>query len=461
MRKALRSVISLCMASLLTFSLAACGSSQPGGSDTPSNGGNPTASPTESASPSAKEVKTLRLTMAASWYNKGWQAIESDIEAKAEQLGFKLDIDRVGDGDQGKQVLQARFATGDNPDLLGYNSLLAINNDFNVADKLMDMTGAAYAENYDADILASNFSIDGKLLGVPLGGSNIPAIFYNKKVFEDLGVSIPTNWNEFLAILDKAKAEGITPYFIAGKDTWTVQIFNIAGFQRDLKGKDVNEEIGKLYANTASILDYKLFADSFAKHKELLEKGYVQDTWLSDTYDLQQKAITEGTAAMTCNATWMMEEIQKKYPDQVDGIGAFSPVFDGDDPIGAWMPNAITGFSTSKNPEEVKAFLEYFGSLETQSLYFKEVPAMSIVKNIKVDGISPASQQILDEFQNSGRGQLLWQSAAPMGGEQVGMGDLPSFTMEALLSEKTPDEVLQGIRDYMEKDAKSKGLSGW
>lgn len=192
------------------------------------------------------------------------------------------------------------------------------------------------------------------------------------------------------------------------------------------------------------------------------DKGYIQKTWLSDTYDAQQKAIVEGTAAMTCNATWMMDEIQKKYPDQMDNVGGFSPVFDGNDPIGAWMPNALVGFNTTKNTDAVKDFLNYFGSLETQTIYFNAQPAISIVKGIKVSGIAKASQEILDQYQNSGNGMTLWQAASvPSSVTSVSKGDFTEYSMNILIGTKTPDEVMKDMRKAMEKDAKTKNVTGW
>lgn len=408
-----------------------------------------------------KEIPTLQITMYASWYGEGWQAIEEDVNANAENLGFRLDFDKIAEGDQGVQVLKTRAAAGDLPDLLAYHGVRSLEMELRASDKAMDLSDSNWLDNYDEAILKSNFGLNGKVISVPLGGINLPGIFYNKQVFSELGLEVPTNWTEFLAVCEKLKEAGKIPCYVAGKDTWTTQILAIAGWQRDYKDKDVNEEFVKLITNKKNIVDYKYAKDSFFKLQELKDNGYIQETWLSDTYDGQQEAIVTGKAGMTCNATWMMDEIAKKYPEQMDDVGGFAPVFDGEDPVGAWIPNAVFGFTTSKHPEAVKAFLDYFASTETQNKYFAAQAGIPIAKGITVDTLPLANQEIYEEFLLPGRGQTLWQSAMiPSDITDVGFGDFSVYTMDALLG-KNPDEILQDIRDFMEKDAKSKGAADW
>lgn len=450
MKKGLKIVLSILICTMLFSSLVGCGNQSNEKGDKVDKQDN------------KKEVKTLKITMHASWYGKGWQAVEKDINERTEELGYKLDFDKIAEGEQGTQILQTRAAAGDLPDILCTNGLQGIDSDLHCIDKVIDLTDQDWTKNYDDKILKSNYGYNEKILAMPLGGTNFPGIFYNKKVFSDLDIEIPTDWDEFLSACEKIKAAGKVPFYVAGKDSWTVQIFNIAGLQREYKGKDISKEYIDLMTNKTNIVDYDKLKDSYAKLKELKDKGYIQENWLSDNYEGQQKAIVDGTAGMTCNATWMMEEIQKSYPDKVDDVGGFSPVFDGDDPIGAWIPNAMLGFNTSKNIDEVKDFLNYFGSIETQTLYFNAQPAIPIAKGIEVKGLSGASQDIYNEFLNPDRGQTIWQSVPmPEGVEYVALGDFPEYSINVLLGERTPEETLQDIREFMEKDAKTKGVKGW
>ena len=47
-------------------------------------------------------------------------------------------------------------------------------------------------------------------------------IFYNKKIFADHGIAVPTTFAELTAAADKLKAAGVTPFTASGKTGWTI-----------------------------------------------------------------------------------------------------------------------------------------------------------------------------------------------------------------------------------------------
>ena len=51
---------------------------------------------------------------------------------------------------------------------------------------------------------------------------------YNKKVFIDLGITeIPSNLDEFVALMDKIKAAGIAPLAGSWAEPWSAQIVHM------------------------------------------------------------------------------------------------------------------------------------------------------------------------------------------------------------------------------------------
>lgn len=462
MKIGFKTVSAMSLVFALSLSIVGCGSSSSNSSSNNSSvaTSTPTSTPTAVSTEKPKEVVTLKLTMFADWYQKGWQAVEKDVNDNADKLGFKLDIDKIAGGAQGLQVLKTRAATGDMPDVLAYPGVDAVDKDLHIVDQLADLTSSDWTKNYEATFLKSvqyTYTGDGKLYGAPLGGVTIPGVFYNKKVFSDLGLSIPNTWTEYLNVCEKVKAAGKTPIFMAGKDAWTVQIFNIMGLQREFKGKDPIQGAKDLSENKVNITNLALFKDSYAKLKELKDKGYFQKNWLSDNYDSSQKALAEGSAAMVINATWMLDEITKKYPNNLNDIGAFTVPFDGDDVVGAWMPNGLFAFKESKNLEAAKEFINYFESVDTQNLYYSAQPGIPAMTGLKVEGIAPAAQDLYKLFTTPGRGQTIWQSA----GLKPDLGPFDSYSMYVLVNGKTPDQAVAEARKAMEKSAKSLGLAGW
>ena len=67
---------------------------------------------------------------------------------------------------------------------------------------------------------APSFSYDGHVYAMPMYKSYW-VIYYNKHVYEDLGLSVPTTWEQFLGNAQKIKDAGITPFFATQEAGWT------------------------------------------------------------------------------------------------------------------------------------------------------------------------------------------------------------------------------------------------
>jgi len=63
-------------------------------------------------------------------------------------------------------------------------------------------------------------SVNGKIVLLPTGQDVTNVIWYDKDVFAKYGLTPPTTWEELLAICDKLKAAGITPFSVGNKDLW-------------------------------------------------------------------------------------------------------------------------------------------------------------------------------------------------------------------------------------------------
>ena len=71
---------------------------------------------------------------------------------------------------------------------------------------------------------------DGKVYGVPFEAAMGGGIFYNTKIYEELGLSVPKTWDEFMANNEKIKAAGKVAVAQTYRDTWTSQLFVLADF---------------------------------------------------------------------------------------------------------------------------------------------------------------------------------------------------------------------------------------
>ena len=48
--------------------------------------------------------------------------------------------------------------------------------------------------------------------------ANAVGVIYNKAIFKELGLEVPTTWDEFIAVAEKVKESGQTPFYFTFKD---------------------------------------------------------------------------------------------------------------------------------------------------------------------------------------------------------------------------------------------------
>ncbi|WP_447037790.1 ABC transporter substrate-binding protein [Streptomyces sp. DSM 118878] len=65
-------------------------------------------------------------------------------------------------------------------------------------------------------------AVDGKQYGVYFKAANKSLVWYNTKVFENAGVSVPKTWDDFMKTAQMIYDSGVPPVSVAGADAWTL-----------------------------------------------------------------------------------------------------------------------------------------------------------------------------------------------------------------------------------------------
>ena len=94
---------------------------------------------------------------------------------------------------------------------------------------MVPITDEPFVENIVEDFLTT-VTAGEDIYGVPAGTGLGGGVLYNKTIYEDLGLSVPTSWEEFAANNDAILAEGIAPVGQTYSDTWTSQLFVLADY---------------------------------------------------------------------------------------------------------------------------------------------------------------------------------------------------------------------------------------
>lgn len=331
--------------------------------------------------------------------------IIEDVVAKTqlenEGLTFKLEgIDEIVNRDQ---KLKAEMAAGNPPNIFevfgGADLKLYVK-----ANRMLDLTPIIDELNLN-DKFASldEFTIDDKVYGLPFGGYS-EAIFYNKKVFAELDLEIPTTWAELLQVCDVLKAAGYTPFDLAAKDGWVNGMMWNTVMERNVG----MEEFSKVLTGEAKWTDVN-FIKGFSSYAELVNKEYFTKDALSIEYADQGKQFLSGKAAMVFTGTWDANRFSNEEAGALKGhIGYFAfPAIEGgagdQTSINASYSNGF-GFSADLSEDQiaaVKRFIANFYTEEVQKRTLVEDKLLPSMKLRDLSGIDPLTTEILNVMVNA------------------------------------------------------------
>ncbi|MEE8736051.1 ABC transporter substrate-binding protein [Bifidobacterium subtile] len=235
---------------------------------------------------------------------------------------------------------------------------------------------------------------DGK--GVQYGlpyQSNVQGIFYNKSLFDEAGISYPTDdttYDEFLAMVKKLKDSGVVPLSIGSKNSsFAMWEFNIW-----LSRFGWGDDIGSILAGQ------KTFADSgvskaFTKVKGLASTGAFPDNMSTIEYFDAKQQFNEGNAAMFGTGQWDCAEFDKSLGDKIGfWWGPKFPDSKAMQNIDMKVPSApIAVAGTVADNDAIKeatyAFLKFYYSKDAAALSY----ANSMFPATSYAGLEPANDK--------------------------------------------------------------------
>jgi len=90
------------------------------------------------------------------------------------------------------------------------------------AGYLMDLTGQPFLDNYYESANQDAGSYDGKVYQINLGTVCYSGIYYNKDLFAEYGVEVPTTWDQLVSACETFNANDIPCMTAGGKDGWPI-----------------------------------------------------------------------------------------------------------------------------------------------------------------------------------------------------------------------------------------------
>ena len=177
--------------------------------------------------PAMAQVKEVEVVH---WWTSGGEAAALNVlkeNLQKEGITWKDTPIAGGGGTQAMTVLRARVTAGSIPtavQMLGFDI-----QDWAALGSLADLNEIASKDGWDKVVpkALQRFSkYDGKWVAAPVNVHSTNWVWANKAVLDKLGASVPKTWDEFIAVLDKAKAAGVTPLAHGGQPWQDATIFD-------------------------------------------------------------------------------------------------------------------------------------------------------------------------------------------------------------------------------------------
>lgn len=216
-------------------------------------------------------------------------------------------------------------------------------------------------DSFDESVLEA-CSYNGELYVLPITRHYV-GFFYNKKIFNNLGITPPNNWEEFLAISQIIKDSGVYPFSLGAKNRWPAQFW----FDYILLRTAGYEYRENLMNNLANYSDIEV-KESIMIWKDLIDRGYFQSAAIKEDWDFAALEVANGDASMTLMGTWVIPLLEQRglIAQEDYGFFPFPEINSLDEVVSLGPIDGILLSSGSRNIEASKEILFHLAMPETQ-----------------------------------------------------------------------------------------------
>jgi glucose/mannose transport system substrate-binding protein len=350
-------------------------------------------------------------------------------------------------GDNAQQLLATRIADGVYPETFQLNAGWALRDwaartagDGNkLLAPLDSMPEAAEWKSAFSPAVLDAVSYKGQMYAVPVNVHRTNSLFFNKKVFDDRGLTPPTTLAELFQVCDAlaASTPKVIPLAISSKEAWTVNLFIFENLLVAEAGPQYYQDFftGKKSPDDPEIA--KTLTDALALWKYTDPSGKVL------RWDQAVEQVEIGDAAMTVMGDWAKGHFESngKKPD-VD-FGALP--MPGSQEGFVYGPDCFTLMAGAHNPKGAMDLLATFGSRGGQDVFNPikgSIPARKEPDKTLFDSIS---QRTIDDF--SSKQQVLGLS----GLIPAEVGSALTTAVGTFIETKDPSGVIQALKDNYSK----------
>ena len=237
---------------------------------------------------------------------------------------------------------------------------------------------------------------DGKTYAVPLATQTLQ-MFYNKDIFEQNDLSVPTTWSEFIDVNEALLASEVTPIALGAKDSWILPIFaDIVGSAR-YGGSEFETKVldgSTTFADPDYVASLQIVDDM---------QAYMTPDVVGVSYTDSQIQFTSGQAAQFPGGSFEIATFASQAPDL--NIGSYQvpvpPNAVSDIPLSAGYADG--NFAINSKSEKKDAAFELLNWLATPE--FGQLVADELNQFSAIPGVTYEDPAMKEAWENYEQGQ--------------------------------------------------------
>ena len=285
---------------------------------------------------------------------------------------------------------------------------------------------------------------DDKVYGVPLEMSTFQ-VYYNKDIFAKYQLQPPAGWDQMIADAKKLLGAGVTPFAVAGKDTWLLPLYDDTFAATRYGGTDFEK---KVLAGRAKFTDpdYVAALDVLNQLKPYFPK---EQMGLGET-DAQTLFAT-GKAAMIPEGSFALAPLKAINPNLT--LGVFNPP----PPPGAlvtkplqvgWVDASYGLNAKSQHQKEALELLQWRTTAEFGQLVADQLKQVSLVKGVQSD--DPLLGQMVSAYRADPTPYLMlvdFRYGTPLGSDLQAAG-LQKMLLGQQTAAQVADDIQTGVAQW-------------
>ena len=327
------------------------------------------------------------------------------LQEAADECGISIQAENI-DSETYKTKIKVSLAGNELPDVF-FTWGDSYTTPFIEAGAILPLNDAVTVSAYDFLTSYVTPYSDGNIYTAPYTANDYYACFYNKSVFETLGIEPPKDWDELLAVIDKANEAGVAAIGLANGARWQGDLlYNELVLRQDPKAYEDAMKDGGSFTSEP-------FLTAAEQVKELVDKNAFQKGYMQANEQEMAEMFYSDQIAMHMIGSWAFAPFIENMESNLGYFdfpktGADSDYLTSSTVMFGTLPNGLCVSSDTPYPEAAAKFAVTYSKKINDAMVKKGRLGFIKTEVASESEIHPAYQEFMDSVSSVETIQPWW-----------------------------------------------------